>query len=78
MELNVFNGKVGGSSLVWTGGAFVTVNALMANADDSLATDAVTVAGGPARSYQEALKTALDRANNNLNFVQPTACAFSF
>jgi hypothetical protein len=36
------------------------------------------VASGPDRTAQEAVKTALDRANNNLNFVQSTPCAFSF
>jgi len=34
--------------------------------------------GSPARSYQEALKNALDAGNNNLNFVQTSPCAFSF
>ena len=30
------------------------------------------------RSYQEALKNALDRANNNLNFVQAAPCPFTY
>jgi hypothetical protein len=34
--------------------------------------------GSPYRAYQQALKNALDKANNNLTFVQSTPCAFSF
>ena len=30
------------------------------------------------RSYQEALKNALDAANNNRTFVQATPCVFTF
>ena len=85
MELNVFNGKVSGGALIYAPGAtsanalgFATVNAVMGEANTSLGTDPVTVASGTARTYQEALKNALDRANNNLNFVQATPCAFSF
>lgn len=85
MELNVFNGKVSGGSLIYAPGAtsanslgYATVNAVMAEANTSLGTDANTTSAGPARTYQEALKNALDRANNNLNFVQATPCAFSF
>ena len=44
----------------------------------SLGATGLTLSGHPARSYQEALKNALDKANNNLNFVQPTPCPFSF
>src|SRR5215212_4228666 len=85
MELNVLNGKVNGSALIYAPGAtsanalgFATVNAVMAEANASLGTDGDTVASGATRTYQEALKNALDRANNNLNFVQATPCAFSF
>lgn len=85
MELNVLNGKVSGTALVYAPGAtsanglgYATINALMAEADASLGTDGYTVASGATRSYQEALKNALDRANNNLNFVQGTPCAYSF
>jgi hypothetical protein len=85
MELNVFNGKVAGGSLIYAPGAtsanslgFATVNAVMAEADASLGANGLTVASGATRTYQEALKNALDRANNNLNFVQATPCAFSF
>jgi len=85
MELNVEAGFVSPSALVYAPGAtsantlgFTTISALMAEADASLAANGLTVAASPTRTYQEALKNALDRANNNLNFVQSTPCAFSF
>jgi hypothetical protein len=85
MELNVFNGKVNGAALVYAPGAtsanglgFASVNALMSEANTSLGTDGNTVAAGATRAYQEALKNALDRANNNLNFVQAQPCAYTF
>ena len=80
MELNVFNGKVSGGALIYGGPTlgFVTINALMTAADAELALHGSTPAGSAFRSYQEALKNALDGANNNLNFVQATACPFSF
>jgi hypothetical protein len=85
MKLNVLNGFVSGSAVIHAPGAssadangFMTVNALMAEADASLLANGVTVAAGPIRTYQEALKNALDKGNNNLNFVQATPCAFSF
>ena len=85
MELNVYNGKVSGGSLIYAPGTtsanqagFATVNAIMAEANASLGTEAVTTSGHPQRSYQEALKNALDKANNNLNFVQASPCAFTY
>jgi hypothetical protein len=85
MELNVLNGKVSGGALVYAPGAtsanalgFTTVSALMAEANATLGLNGLTVAAGPDRTYQEALKNALDKANNNLTFVQPTPCAFTF
>ena len=83
MELNVFNGKVSGSSLIYAPGTqsanangFATVNAVMAEANAELGAHGVAVNSGAIRTYQEALKNALDRANNNLNFVQsgPSKC----
>jgi len=47
-------------------------------ASASLGANGSTLYGSPARSYQEALKNALDAGNNNLNFVQTSPCAFSF
>jgi hypothetical protein len=85
MELNVLNGKVSGSALVYAPGAssanalgFATVDALMAEANAALGANGLTVAAGAGRLYQEALKNALDKANNNLTFVQASPCAFTF
>lgn len=85
MELNVYNGNVNGGSLIYAPGTtsansagFATVNAVMEEANTTLATNTNTTAGNVERTHQEALKNALDRANNNLNFVQGTPCAFSF
>jgi hypothetical protein len=41
----------------------------MAEADASLLNNDMTLAGHPERDRQEALKNALDKANNNQNFV---------
>jgi hypothetical protein len=83
--LNVHNGNVNGGALIYAPGTssanplgFATVNSVIAEANASLGTDAVTIAAGATRTYQEALKNALDRSNNNLNFVQAAACPFSF
>ena len=85
MQLNVAEGFVSGSALVEAPGAssanalgYATISALIAEANASLGANGYTVAAGPVRSYQEALKNALDRGNNNLNFVQAAPCAFSF
>ena len=78
MELNVFNGFVNGNALIYAPGTtsanaagFATVNAVMAEANTELGLHGLTVAADATRTYQEALKNALDRGNNNLNFVQP-------
>jgi hypothetical protein len=85
MTQNVDNGNVSASALVYapgTGSAnslgYATIGALIDEANDLLAANPVTIASGPERTAQEAVKTALDRANNNLNFVQATVCPFSF
>lgn len=90
MELNVEAGYVNGGSLVYAPGllpfappginslGFISINDLMAAANAALCANGYTTAGSPDRAYQEALKNALDKANNNLNFVQPTPCSFSF
>ena len=85
MQLNVYNGRVTGSALIYAPGTtaanaagFATVNAVMAEAASSLESHAITLSGHAQRAHQEALKNALDAANNNTNFVQPTACPFSF
>jgi len=57
---------------------YATVNAVMAEADAELGLHGSIPAGSLYRSYQEALKNALDKANNNSIFVQPGPCGFSF
>lgn len=85
MELNVENGKVLGSALVYapdvTGAndaGFITVNALMAEANTELGLHGLTLSDSQFRSYQETLKNALDHANNNTSFAQSSPCTFSF
>jgi hypothetical protein len=86
MELNVRHSFVQGSALVHTGGcgntgfdgSFITITDLMAAANAELCAHPYTPSGSPDRAHQECLKTALDNANNNLNFVQSTPCQFSF
>jgi len=85
MELNVEAGFVSGSSLIFAGTApanctvpglsslgFIRINNLMNDANTSLGTNGNTRAAGAARTCQEFMKNALDRANNNRNFVQAT------
>jgi hypothetical protein len=85
MELNVEAGFVNGSSLVYAPGTnsanglgFATVADLMTEANAELTLHPTALAGDSWRGYQEALKNALDKANNNQTFVQPTPCAFTF
>ena len=85
MELNVEAGFVNPGSLIYAPGAasanalgYATVGAVMAEAAAELCAHGYTPAGNAFRSYQESLKNALDKANNNLNFVQATPCPFSF
>jgi hypothetical protein len=91
MELNVRQGFVNGGALVYAPGllpfapvtglnalGFISVNNLMAAANTELGLHGSTLAGSAYRAYQEALKNALDDANNNKTFVQPGPCPFSF
>ena len=78
MELNVRHNFVNGNALIYAPGTtsanangFATVNAVMTEANAALLANPYTVAISAARSYEEALKTALDKANNNLNFAEP-------
>ena len=51
----------------------------MAEANAELGLHGLTAQRNPAfRSYQEALKNALDKANNNKTFAQSSPCPFSF
>lgn len=85
MIQNVSNGNVTGTALVYapgTGAAsplgYATISALVAEANALLAANGYTVAAGADRTAQEAVKNALDYANNNYNFVQSAPCAFGF
>jgi hypothetical protein len=93
MVLNVLHTKVDGSKLVYGGdcakayqqsgqlpgsNGFITVNDLMTTANTELCAHGVTLSGSPFRAFQECMKTTLDNANNNLNFVQGTPCPFAF
>lgn len=79
MTLNVESGNVAGGSIIDAPGCggFVSVNDVMAAANAALCADGNTPFGDPNRAVQECLKNALDRGNNNLNFVQSAACPFA-
>lgn len=91
MKLNVLHSFVNGAAVVYAPGlftcgtvtglnglGFISVNDLMNAANQSLADHPLTQTGSPDRACQEALKNALDDANNNKSFVQPSPCVFSF
>ena len=90
MKLNVLHGFVTGSVLIYapalsacgTAGlsslGFISINDLMTAANQSLFDHPLTKAGSPDRACQEALKNALDDANNNKNFTQSAPCTFTF
>lgn len=85
MKLNVFNGLVSGTALIYAPGTgvanaagFATVNAVITAANTALGADGLTLSGDANRALQEALKNALDNANNNYSFVQPHPCYFTF
>jgi hypothetical protein len=87
MYLNVAHGFVNGNALVFAGtnrpgcnvpvngNGFITVNALLADAATELCANGVVLSGNPERTCQEFKKNAIDKANNDLNFVQgPGVC----
>jgi len=90
MQLNVWHSFVNGGALVhapglstWAVGGlnsfgFITVNDLMAAAAAEIQAHGMVDANSPYRAYQEALKTALDDANNNRTFTQGAPCAATF
>ncbi len=86
MELNVAHGGVSGAAIVYAPGCgntglnnqFITISDLMVAANTELGLHGSTLSGSPYRAYQECLKTALDNANNNLNFTQSAPCDFHF
>ncbi len=84
MELNVKHNFVNGARLIYAPGTnsansngFASVSAVMAEANSELGLHGTAFDGDSWRSYQEALKNALDRANNNRTFVQPGPCDFT-
>ncbi|HEX5833573.1 MAG TPA: hypothetical protein VFY34_06960 [Pyrinomonadaceae bacterium] len=87
MYLNTAHGFVNGGALIFAGSnpngcnvpvngaGFITVNALIADAAAELCAQGFVLSGNPERACQEFKKNALDKANNNLNFVQgPGVC----
>ena len=90
MELNVRHTFVNGSALVYAPGlllygtvglnsaGFISINDLMAAAAAEIQAHAVTTSGSPDRAVQEALKNALDDANNNKTFTQSSPGTFTF
>jgi len=84
MELNVLHKSVDPNALVYAPGinganaaGFIHVTDLLIAANNALCGDGLTKAGDKHRAYQEKLKNALDKANNNLTFVQPAPCSFT-
>ena len=85
-----YGGGVNGSSLIYAPGTlsanaagFATVQAVMDEANALLGsvdckTKLLIQDGSTLRARAEALKTALDNANNNRNIVQQTPCSRSF
>jgi hypothetical protein len=85
LALDVLNGKVSGSTLIYAPGSlsanaagFATVNAVLTEANAELGAHGLTGSGSPFRPYQSALNDILVNANGNKTFVQASACAFSF
>jgi len=81
MELDVLNGFVDDEALVYAPGTdsanasgFASISDLMSEANTELGTHGTALSGDDWRDYQEALKNALDAANNNVNFVCPEPC----
>ncbi|HUJ08449.1 MAG TPA: hypothetical protein VL171_00340 [Verrucomicrobiae bacterium] len=53
---------------------FITVDDLVSEASAALCADGLTKYGDSNRAYQQALNSALDKANNNQNFVSSDPC----
>ncbi len=85
MELNVLAEFVDDSSLVYAPGTtsansagFASIRDLRTEANAEIGTYSTAFDGDDWRAYQEALKNALDAANNNVNFVCPEFCPFTY
>jgi hypothetical protein len=81
LKLNVLSGKVDASKLVYAPGTssanaagFATISSLMNEANAILCSNGIIAAGNPLRTRAEAVKNALEGANENTNFVQPLPC----
>jgi hypothetical protein len=84
MKLNVLKGIVDGAKLIYAPGTlssnaagFATVNAIMTEANDILCANGIIDATSSIRSKAEAVKNALENANNNRNFVQSQPCSLT-
>jgi len=79
MVLSVKQDLVNKASIIYSPGcgasgvdqAFITVQQLVETANAALADNAQVPAGNPQRARLTCLTQALERANNNVNFVQP-------
>lgn len=71
MYMNVRVGSANGDALVYIGheGDTISINNLLNAANEALREDGKTFSGDENRDYQEMLKNALDKANNNQNWV---------
>jgi hypothetical protein len=95
MYLNKAHSFVNGNALIFAGSSpngcnvpvnnagFITINALLADAGAELCAHGLVLSGNPERACQEFKKNALDKANNDLNFVQgpgvcPVPAAFTY
>ena len=72
--------EVGAGSLVYAESSlgFISVGTLIGLANTAWIQDGLTPDGDPNRVTQEVLTNALNKAKSNLNFVQATACAYTF
>lgn len=84
MKLNVLKGYVNGSKLIYAPGTvsaniagFASVNVIMTEANNFLCANPIISSGNSLLPTAEAIKNALDKANNNLNFVQSQPCEVS-
>jgi hypothetical protein len=83
MALNVEADFVDDDALVYAPGVpganalgFMSIGDLMTAANEALGADGLTRAGDPNRAIQEYMYKALDKANNDKNFVQLKPCTF--
>jgi hypothetical protein len=84
MKLNLLKGIIDGTKLVYAPGTlsanaagFATVNSIIVEANNILCVNAVIDASSPLRSRAEAVKNALENANNNRSFIQAQPCSFT-